>query len=402
MRRSALLLVLGLFSGREAFAQQFGLTELSIDKLQTSPITILVSTKGTPPPVADLEDPNNWRLNMTTAAASPQIDLISAKWIPDLPGVNLTFDRQGMSGAALDAVGWRVLYLGGKLNLTVSLKSKEEDPYKTAKSKEAAFFYLFGSILVGPSTKPIYVFDLKYVPAFELARGWFVGGKLEASSNTTKEPPVDKVTIDPDSIKAALTFTKYTPPLSRAVHGLTYTLSPGAGEFARKDFTSTYVAAAQVQVNFAPIANAFTVYPRAGFEAGHVITRPKKIADQPVNLTDWSAISRAVLGAAVEWTFFKPKLAEDDWYYVTVSGSYSARVLFAPEPSVESGLVNGKRTPVTTVEKGTRHFAEASLDWNVMKFTAVSLKYRYGAQPPLFKLADHQWVFGITLKAAKK
>jgi hypothetical protein len=402
MRRSALALVLlGLFSGREAFAQPFGLTELSVDKRQTSPITIVVSTKGTPPLPTELEDPKNWRLNMTTAAASPQIGGITAKWIPGLPGVNLTFDRQEMQGAALADVGWRVTYLGG-LNLSVSLKSKEEDPYKTAKSKEAAFFYLFGSILVGPSTKPIHVFDLKYAPAFDWKRGWFVGGKLEASSNTTKEPPVNKVTIDPDSIKAALTFTKNTAPLSRAVHGLTYTLSPAAGEFARKDFTSTYVAAAQLQVNFVPIAKAFTVYPRAGYEAGHVITRPKKIADQPVVLTDWSAISRAVFGVAAEWTFFKPELVEDDWYHVTVGATYNARVLFAPEPSVEPGMVDGKLTPVTTVEKGTRHLAEASLDWNVMKFTAVSLKYKYGAQPPLFKLVDHQWVFGITIKAAKK
>jgi hypothetical protein len=58
--------------------------------------------------------------------------------------------------------------------------------------------------------------------------------------------------------------------------------------------------------------------------------------------------------------------------------------------------------PIVTVEKNTRHYAEAELDWNVFKYASVSLKYKYGAEAPLFQLVDHQWTLGITVKAAKR
>jgi hypothetical protein len=69
---------------------------------------------------------------------------------------------------------------------------------------------------------------------------------------------------------------------------------------------------------------------------------------------------------------------------------------------VKPGVADGERAAVTTVNRDVRSHAEAELDWNLMKYTSVSVKYQYGAVPPLFQLVDHQVTVGITLKAAQK
>jgi hypothetical protein len=69
---------------------------------------------------------------------------------------------------------------------------------------------------------------------------------------------------------------------------------------------------------------------------------------------------------------------------------------------LEPGIVDGKRALVTSVRRNIRELAEAELDWNLLKYTSLSIKYKYGAEPPLFPLVDHQMMVGVTVKAAQR
>jgi hypothetical protein len=208
--------------------------------------------------------------------------------------------------------------------------------------------------------------------------------------------------VDADALAAALAFTKRVNVNSSWLFGRKYTITPLKGQFSRDTFVADGVTSAQLQLNLQPIAHALTLYPQLGYELGHAIRRPPTISDQPVDLHEWNWIVRAYTGIMGQWTVFKANAADTDWYYVTVIGAYAARFLAQPEPFVENAISDGKRVKVVTVRRNTRHTAEAEFDWNVMKYTSVSLKYKYGAEAPLFKLVDHQWTLGVTLKAAQR
>jgi hypothetical protein len=229
---------------------------------------------------------------------------------------------------------------------------------------------------------------------------WHTGGT--ANTNTNAEPPVDKVRIDPDAITAFASFSKdIKVKKSGWLNGYLMTFPVAQGEFSRKDGVADFVTAGQVRLNLKPVG-ALSFYPMGGYELGHAVRKPSKISDREVDLSDWNGIVRGLLGITGRWTLFKAKPTDDDWYKVTVSATYTGRFLAQPEPFVKPSVVDGERVAVTTVNKDVRNHAEAALDWNLMKYTSVSLKYQYGAVPPLFPLVDHQLTLGITLKAAQK
>jgi hypothetical protein len=403
----AIALTLGLLAYAATAAAQttpFGFTELSRRPTtgQTDPLTVDVSTKGTPPPLLELQDANNWRLGMVTSAGTT---VITAKptWSSKTEMVSLTFPRASIGTADPATVGWRAVYFGPGHLLTASLAAPAGGgAFKAAKGKDDAWFYAFGSILAGPSTKPLYVIDLKLDYKTEARAGWFWNFGASASTNTDAKPPIDEVKVDGDAIAASLSFTKRVNVNNSWLFGLKYSITPFQGEFTRDPFVADWVSAGQVQFNLQPIAHSVTLYPQVGLELGHAIKRPAAIDKQPVDLNGWNGIARLALGGVAHYTLFKADADEDDWYHVTVTGSYTARFLGKPEPSVKTEFVNGARQSVITLDKDRRHLAEASLDWNVMKYTSLSLKYQYGAKAPLFKLVDHQWTLGVTVKAAQK
>jgi hypothetical protein len=188
---------------------------------------------------------------------------------------------------------------------------------------------------------------------------------------------------------------------SDLVNSYVLTLAPVQGEFTRKDAVADAVTTGQVQVDLKPLGK-LTVFPIAGYEIGHAIKKPAQIKERDVDLKDWNGIVRGLLGVKAQWTLFRAKPTDDDWYIVTVSASYTGRFLAKPEPFVKPGVVDGERAAITEVNKDVRHHAEAELDWNIMKYTSLSVKYQYGAVPPLFQLVDHQVTVGITLKQAQK
>ena len=390
---------------RPSGAADFALTRVIGPKSAPGPeLFALVSTSGPPLSPADLEDKNNWRLAALISGNQRNVPIRRATWQPVTKQVSLFFSRNDLENVNLPAVGWQALFIGDNRQLTASSGAAlGGGKFKAAKGKDDASLYLFGSLLAGPATKPLYVIDTKFDYKQEIrTTGTFWHAAAAASTNTNAQPPVNKVRIDPDSITTSLLFSKTVNVNRYSVYGLDFTLSPLTGEFTRKSGVADAVASARATVTFSPIRQMMAFYPTVGFDAGHAIKRPTKIGGQAVDLSEWGGIGRAVAGGVAELYFFKPDPKADDWYYVTFDASYTLRKPLAAEPIEQQKTVNGQATAVTSVNKDARHQVEASVHWNLNAYAGIQLQYKYGAQPPLFPVVDHQVTIGVTLKAAQK
>jgi hypothetical protein len=359
-----------------------------------------VSTTGAPLPLQELTKPDNWRIAFLDATGNHPVSVQAAAWDPSTKVVTLRVG--GSLPAAPAASGWRVVFIGSEL-LSAAVKPASIPGLKAAKGKKDAAFYFLGSTLWGRSTKPIYVIDAKVDYADEIRTTgwqWHVTGTI--STNTNAEPPVDRVRIDPDTITAALGFSKTLNVNAHGLYGIELKIDPVNGEFTRKDRLADVVTAGEMRFVLAPVRHRASFQPSIGYELGHALWKPEEVANRAVDLSKWNAIARAVLGGSMQLYFFKAEPTEDDWYHVTFEVNYTGRVPFASEPFVEPALVEGKREAVTTVKKNVRHNVELSANWNAMKFVGVQVQYKYGALPPLFQLVDHQVVMGITVKAARE
>jgi hypothetical protein len=366
---------------------------------QSDPLKVVVSTKGTPLPESELKNTLNWHLGVVTdVEGSRLVTLDHVEWSAHSQTVALVFKRADSYGVDVRQVGWVVTFIGTQI-LIASADAPSHGLFKAAKDKDGASIYAFGSILVGPSTKPLYVIDLKADYGNEFGTsGWLWNLGFVANTNTDAEPPVNTESVDPDAIKTSFALVKRRQ-LGEA--RMKYTIAPIQGEFARKTGAADAVMSVQAQLDLRPI-HGFTLRPSIGGEFGHAIKRPSTIGDTSVDLSEWKGIARVVPQLSWAWTAFKAKPTDDDWYIVTIYGNYSARVPLLGEPSTKPGLIDGERTLVTTVNKDVRHHVEAELDWNFLKYVSLALKYQYGSLPPLFKQVDHQVTLGATVKLKKK
>jgi hypothetical protein len=231
--------VLALWCSVPAYGEQgdpFALSNLippAPDQKDT--LRIYLSTTGTPPPTTDLENRDNWRLAIVTAEGSRLVTLDSAKWEeePNTAIVALIVQRANTYGVDLSRAGWRAVYLGSQL-LSASVKAPSTSRLKAAKGKDDAAIYAFGSWLVGPSTKPLYVIDLKFDYGNEYkTSGWLWSTAASASTNTKAEPPVDEVNINPDSIKALFALAKTEYVGKPWLYGVKYSFKLPQAEFTR-------------------------------------------------------------------------------------------------------------------------------------------------------------------------
>jgi hypothetical protein len=412
--RSGLFAALAvLTAARPGIAQTpvpFGLTGL-VRPLpdQTDPLTVYVSTTGTVPPSDELLKAENWRLFAKNAGGNHRITINELRWEEEKNTgmVSLVLAAANMRGIDHRVVAWRAVYLGGGDVLLAELDAPVgttlPDRFKVAKGKDDAAVYAFGSLLAGPSTKPLYVIDVKFDYKKNIGSGpWRWALLASANTNTDAKPPVDTVEVDADAIETSFSLVRRVNVNKGWLFGVRYTVVPFKGEFSRDTFVADGLTTGELQLNVRTIADAVTIYPRFGYEIGHSIRKPAKIGEQSVDLSDWNTIARATAGIAGQWTLFKSDLTPDDLYHVTVGAAYIARFLGRAEPFVEGAIANGERVDVITVGRNTRHHAEAEANWNFMKYASLSLKYKYGSQPPLFKLVDHQWTLGVTVKAAQK
>jgi hypothetical protein len=365
-------------------------------------LTVYVSTSGTPLPAAELTTQSNWHVAIVDYAASRPIAIDRADWDPATKVISLLFRRDSIKAVDLRSVGWQVAFTGSQL-LAASADAPSKGRFKPAKGKDDAALYLLSSFLAGRSTKPSYVIDAKADYKDELGTsGWFWHFMGSATTNTSAQPPVGGVRIDPDSMSTAFVLTKSRNVNTHGLYGLTFSISPATAEFTRKDRVADFVTSGTVTLVFNTICDSLAVSPSVGYEIGRALLKPDTIAGQSVDLSTWNMIGRGVAGGVVELYFFKANATKDDWYYVAFDVSYAARFPVAAEPFVDAGTVNGRRAAVTTVRKNTRQEVEASAHLNLTKYAGVQVQYRYGALPPLFQLVDHQVTIGITLKAARK
>jgi hypothetical protein len=369
-------------------------------------VEVEVSTSGTPLPAADLVKGDRWRLVYDTGDTTYAVHLAkAARWDATTKIATLVFPASEIAGLDVATLGWQAAYIGDAIFVATAAPPDSAAAFDAAKGKDDAALYLFGSWLAGRSTKPIYVIDAKV----DLAHEWFRHGKTLGflhyggtfSTNTDATPPADKVRIDPDSITLFASVTRTVPVARRGLYGLKVE-APIAGEFTRADAVADWVVSPRATFVLDPVRNRFALDPFVSLEAGHAITKPKTIHDQPADLAGWNGIIRFVGGAVAEFYVFKANATKDDWYRFTIDASYVVRVPLLPEPFVEEGIVNGQRGAVVTVGTNARHEAQLAANWNISKYAGLALKYKYGALPPLFQLVDHQVTVGVTFLAAQK
>lgn len=277
---------------------------------------------------------------------------------------------------------------------------------------------LTASYLTAGGTKPIYSLSLKGAVQFP--------GDIESFSpaistdveiNQNLKPPVNSTTFDPDAITAGLTFTRfiranYTEPATdhkpaqdHQFLGTKLMFALPDFEFSASDPSSNFIfnpAATFVLNSWQPKKHPSlyaTLYPYMGFEAGENLSKPTVIEKVPVNLANYNAILRGVLGADAA---FGTATADGKGGMVStfsLTGSYRVRLPAFDEPEVRT------LHELTTIDLTTkaRHWFEGDINyapWS-FKYLAITGKYQYGELPPLFKLVDHSFTLGLTLQGSQ-
>ena len=432
--RSKILPVL-LCACSAALAQdKFSLDSVALPKPVPGTTFLDVNTSGPPLGTAILNDPANWQVfaSDTDKSVIP-VPNITPKWNPGTGKVTITFDPAPLAGRDPRLFGWTVYFKGVVPNLTASKdKPKPSSLLGAAKGKDDADLYLFGSYLAGVSTKPIYVIDAKLNWMTPIRKGkpdavtgkrietrWSAGVTSTFSSNTDTKAPVNRSKVDPDSIMGALSIDYLWTPKrphddsvqpdtgttegNHLLSSIDFNFLPVSGEFSRKYPASDFLTKGYVTLNLAPkeLYKDWWVflYPSAGYEIGKNLNQPGSIDKQPVDLSGWNGIRRAVFITKGGLYALKAKPKDGDLYRVTLDGTYQPRIPFAREPFVDSEYVAGKLASVTRLRKNTRHEVETGVNWNFSQFVALRLQYKYGALPTLFEFVDHQVTVGLTLKA---
>jgi hypothetical protein len=425
-----LILALSLVATARAQDNEFSLRQvISATPTQTGTIMLLVSTKGDAP--SSIIGQNNWTVQMTegggqkrsiTAKAdTAEFDRFDPKTKRGTNVVTLKVADTKFTGLILDGASWNVLFSDGKYLLTASPAKKAESGLKAAKARDDADLYGALSFLTGVGTSPIWMVDVKagYADSIQhflhpksglntkhkalndISTGIFA----DVQTNTDTKTPTDRTEIDPDSIR---TFWKFfsTRRIGHRLYSMYWELQPAAGEFNRSNPSSNFVGGGKLQFVTLPFDKLpMDFNPQIGMEIGENLNSPSVLFKRKVDLSGYDSIRRLVGGADADFYVFRRKIKDpDDPYLVTISGSYVARVLFAPEPFTVSTLVpdsTGKpsRQKVVSMRENTRHNVRADINWNVTKVLGIQLGYKYGSLPPLFELINHQVTIGFVFKA---
>jgi hypothetical protein len=241
--------------------------------------------------------------------------------------------------------------------------------------------------------------------------------KSSISTNTDTKAPNDRTEVDPDAIDGSLSiehiWTPKRPPIDpdqpvaatprHVLQGIDFDIRPLGGEFARKYPASNLMTKGYANLVLAPWKVGkdlwAALYPSAGYEIGSNLNQPSILFKQPVDLSGWNGIARAVFITKGELYGLQAKPKDGSIYRFTLDAAYQPRIPFLREHFVTSEFVAGKRVSVTQLRKNNRHKDEEGLNWNFNKFLALRVQYRYGALPPLFEFVDHQATVGLTFKA---
>lgn len=377
-------------------AEPFRLTSVLVTSQTQQTHTVFISTTGELPTQMDFANRKLWSLIVAekTNSTEKQLDLESVTWDSKTRRFTVTFDQADLAGLDLRKLDWTVTF-----NNRYQASAAATNPnsfFSSAKSKDDADLYFSGSYLAGFGTKPLYSIDAKlnWVPEMRES-GYFFGVESAILVNSGVTAPVDRTRIDPDSVSAALS-------LQHGLGDFAFDINPVRGEFSRKFPASDIITAGTLRWVTTPLVvkrTAFVFYPLAGYEVGSNLNKPALLFKEPVNLSGYNTIARGIVGAHTALLFFKKSPAPDSPYRFSIQADYTARVLFAPEPFVTSGYIEGVRQDLTSVRSNTRHYLETGVVYNLNDLLALEIKYRYGSLPPLFEFVNHQVTVGIAFKS---
>jgi len=297
-----------------------------------------------------------------------------------------------------------VLFIGDHRNLVTAPRKPPTRRFKAADTKDDADLYASGSFLAAHGSAPIWSLDAKGVWIRELTAAekpddawWDFGITGGIAANQDAKPLATRTALDFNSIAAGTVFRNTRPVNTNAVLSAWLIDVPVNAEFTKDTEIADLVGAIHVKAALKP-AGAFAFYPWIGYEIGLPFRRPTTVADQPVDLSSWSWISRAVGGGVAELYFFKSELTGDDPSRLTFDLAVTARMPLVAEPFAFLQTVSEDQITVTTLRKNARADVKLAVSWNIAEYIGAQVQYKYGSLPPLFQFVDHQVTVGLTFK----
>jgi hypothetical protein len=365
---------------------------------------LIVNAKGTPDAATLTQYTSSahygdWHVSATDSKAGSVVKipiyLTDVRWFAANHRFYLTYDPGPLAGRNPHEFDWSLAYMDNAVPLTSPAATFGFSP---AASKDKADVYLLGSYLAGDGTKPIYSIDLELNWLPEIHQGLFFGLQSCVLVNSSATPPVNRSSVDPDSITAGL------PLRTMLFHNeVALDASLARGEFSRKNNDSSFVPSLMLKWirDPWPIAKRqFAVlYPSVGIEGGENLNKPSTIMGQNVDFSRYNGIFRGVPSAYAAYYVGRPKPDPTNPYLFEFYTRYTARILATREPFITSRQVNGQSQASITLGTNTRHYVESGILWNASDYVGLQAKYTYGSLPPLFQFVDNQITVGVTFKA---
>ena len=422
-RLSALALLCGLATADLMYgADPFAITSVNVAAGAQPPI-VDVYTSGDAPAAADkprYSDPNNWKIFQRAKDGAAPVRRSVAQASFGLQVIELTLEPLAGEQDDLRKQLWTVLFLpppdmaavpvvqnyapsgslspGGSNNAAGGSCDSKSGFFCPVSGSDQPNILISGSFVAGGNTKPIYSLNEQvslYTPEQHVFR---FGVQTAVAINQSASPPNNRTRFDPDSLSASFSMYRSTHIKNKYLFGIVSTINPAGGEFSRSDPSANFIGSFQEKFVLTPVKLSesiyFTLYPVLGMEAGKNLSQPSKISGVAVDLTGFSAITRGVFGA--DATLAKMR-SDYSGNLFSIQGTWRERELAFDEPDVVT------HHGVTRVGLDTkpRNWIEVDFSYSPgsWQYLALTAKYQYGAQPPLFNLVDSLATIGISFQA---
>jgi hypothetical protein len=277
-----------------------------------------------------------------------------------------------------------------------------EGEFSPAGTRREANIYLSGALAAAQKSKPQYAIDSSIAAFYDLGRAGAMGLESTVAANQGPE-------IDPDSIRAFLSYRKFVP-VFRAVRdqagtykentgaGLLFSVQSIGGEFNR-GATDPKKLAEKPQVSNLMYASPQAVFaaPRWGvservrweLELLSGIELGRRLETLP-NQSDKSGITRLLFGSDL----YLYTLSASTGRKLMVTGQYRVRLPRTNEPY---GFKDGNGAFQLAFDRRARHYVGLDTEYLVTPGLALSIKYKWGVLPPLFPRITHQVSVGLAL-----
>lgn len=252
--------------------------------------------------------------------------------------------------------------------------------FTAAKGPTDADIYLSGSSTAARRSKPKYAIETKLGYLFSLKKYGSIGARGALKAN--EEPD-----IDPDSIKAASVYEYVLPTHRAALSGIILTSDFLGGEFDRKNKTRNLVSGVDARWVLRSAELSETTFATidflTGIELGHNYRNP--LRPEGIGYFWRPKFGATAYVLALEPPFFKR---------ISFTAQYEVRL---PQAGEIFSRMEGDNQ-VLSLTKKPRHYGAADLDFLFSDSYGLSIQYRYGSVPPLFKFAEPSVKIGFVLK----